>query len=133
MSDAVVKRGADGRWLPGQSAHPEGKPPGPNKLAKLARAHLAENAEEFIALMKETARGRGSPHDQFAALKWICDRLVPQVKQIDITDDTGDDAGVITLKRGEDGKFKVEGDAVAAIFGEPPWVEDSDECIKSHR
>lgn len=133
----IARRDERGHFLTGETGNKKGamgSPRGQNKLSRLARSKLQEDMEEFLERMKAIARGKpyeddieaACPEKQFEALKWICDRLCPQLKQITVEElgEDGDDekpTDVVTLRRNETGAFVVSGDALKGVFGEPPW------------
>lgn len=63
-----------GRWKPGQSGNPKGKPPGSGELQRL-RASIAADVPEILAGLVAAAKGGDAQ-----AAKLILERIFPAVK-----------------------------------------------------
>ena len=65
-------RAPDGRWLPGRSANPAGRPPGPRRAAaRLVMGLIAESAGPVAQKMVELAR-----QGDRAAMRFCIDRVL---------------------------------------------------------
>jgi hypothetical protein len=71
----VVKRGKDGRWLPGHSPKPgPGRPTGFAGLARKIRDATGDG-QELLEIALEIARDKKAKHrDRIAAVQLLCDR-----------------------------------------------------------
>ena len=67
----------DGRFKPGQSGNPKGRPPGAGKVAKL-REDLSEHLPEIIAQLVAAAKS-----GDIQAARLVLDRVMPAVKPIE--------------------------------------------------
>ena len=68
-----------GRWKPGQSGNPKGKPPGSGELQRL-RASIAADVPEILAGLVAAAKGGDAQ-----AAKLILERIFPAVKPVEQT------------------------------------------------
>ena len=66
-----------GRWKPGESGNPSGKPPGSGELQRL-RAAIGEHVPEIINQLVNAARG-----GDIQAARLILERVLPPVKAIE--------------------------------------------------
>lgn len=69
-SDQVIPRLMNGRWAPGRSGNPRGRPGGVAEIRELARTHTAEAIE---CLLTEMRKGDTS-HARIAAANALLDR-----------------------------------------------------------
>jgi hypothetical protein len=69
---------SDGRWQPGQSGNPSGRPPGSGEVAKL-RASIAEKVPEILAKLTELAAA-----GDVQAARLVLDRVLPTVKPVEL-------------------------------------------------
>lgn len=68
-----------GRWKPGQSGNPKGKPPGSGELQRL-RASIAADVPDILAGLVTAAKGGDAQ-----AAKLILERIFPAVKPVEQT------------------------------------------------
>jgi hypothetical protein len=68
-----------GRWKPGESGNPKGKPPGSGELQRL-RASIAADVPEILAGLVAAAKG-----GDVQAAKVILERIFPAVKPVEQT------------------------------------------------
>ncbi len=66
-----------GRWKPGESGNPSGKPPGSGELQKL-RAAISEHVPEIIGKLVTAAR-----EGDMQAARLILERVLPPVKAVE--------------------------------------------------
>ena len=66
-----------GRWKPGESGNPKGKPPGSGELQRL-RASIAADVPEILAGLVTAAKGGDAQ-----AAKLILERIFPAVKPVE--------------------------------------------------
>ena len=69
---------SDGRWQPGRSGNPAGRPPGSGEVAKL-RAHIAERVPEILAKLAELATA-----GDVQAARLLLERVLPPVKAVEL-------------------------------------------------
>lgn len=74
----MTTRDARGRWLPGRSANPKGRPPGSGKIAKFRQALIAEVPEIIAALGKEAKAGDAQ------AAKLLLERVLPPLRDLPV-------------------------------------------------
>lgn len=67
-----------GRWKPGQSGNPRGKPPGSGELQRL-RASIANDVPDILAGLVASARAGDAQ-----AAKLILERIFPAVKPVEL-------------------------------------------------
>lgn len=67
-----------GRWKPGQSGNPKGKPPGSGELQRL-RASIASEVPDILAGLVASARAGDAQ-----AAKLILERIFPAVKPVEL-------------------------------------------------
>lgn len=68
-----------GRWKPGESGNPKGKPPGSGELQRL-RASIAADVPDILAGLVAAAKGGDAQ-----AAKLILERIFPAVKPVEQT------------------------------------------------
>jgi hypothetical protein len=68
-----------GRWRPGESGNPKGKPPGSGELQRL-RASIAADVPDILAGLVTAAKGGDAQ-----AAKLILERIFPAVKPVEQT------------------------------------------------
>lgn len=90
-----------GRWKPGESGNPKGRPPGAGEIGKL-RAGIAVHLPGIIAQLIEAAKG-----GDVQAAKLLLERVLPPVKPTEL-------ATTIPLP---DGTLTDQGRAVLAAVG----------------
>ena len=73
MTTATTKT-PPGRWKPGQSGNPKGKPPGSGEVQRL-RAAIAEHVPALVAVLVERALG-----GDVGAARLLLERVVPPLK-----------------------------------------------------
>lgn len=66
-----------GRWEPGESGNPNGRPPGSGKAAEL-RAKVAAHVPEILQMLVTQAKG-----GDVAAARLLLERVLPPVKSVD--------------------------------------------------
>lgn len=72
--EAAPLQGADGRFLPGRSGNPRGRPPGPSKQQKLLRRMLDEANDVLDAMLAKAKEGDA------AAAGLILGRILPVLR-----------------------------------------------------
>lgn len=70
----MTARTKQGRWKPGESGNPSGKPPGSGELQRL-RAAIGKDVPEIIKKLVDAARG-----GDIQAARLILERVLPPVK-----------------------------------------------------
>jgi hypothetical protein len=103
MSDSDPIRGADGRYLPGRSGNPAGKPPGTrSRLSRITEARLAESADALLSALL----GKALEGDRMA-LKLCIERMAAPMRERPIElalPEAGDHArAALALRRTLDG------------------------------
>ena len=68
----------DGRWQPGQSGNPKGRPPGTGEVAKL-RASIAERVPEILERLTEAALA-----GDVSAARLLLERVLPPIKPVEL-------------------------------------------------
>lgn len=70
---------SDGRWKPGQSGNPNGRPPGSGEVAKL-RGDIAERVPDILAaLIGQAVAG------DTAAARLLLERVLPPLRPVEMT------------------------------------------------
>jgi len=69
---------SDGRWQPGQSGNPMGRPPGTGEVAKL-RAGIAERVPEILDRLTEAALA-----GDVQAARLLLERVLPPIKPVEL-------------------------------------------------
>ena len=69
---------SDGRWQPGQSGNPMGRPPGTGEVAKL-RAGIAERVPEILDRITEAALA-----GDVQAARLLLERVLPPIKPVEL-------------------------------------------------
>lgn len=69
---------SDGRWQPGQSGNPAGRPPGSGEVAKL-RAGIAERVPDILATLIEQAMNGDT-----TAARLLLERVLPPLKAVEM-------------------------------------------------
>lgn len=67
-----------GRWKPGESGNPKGRPPGAGEVAKL-RASIAGHVPEIIGQLVEAAKG-----GDVQAARLLLERVLPPMKPTEL-------------------------------------------------
>jgi hypothetical protein len=76
LGERPAQRDGHGRWVPGQSGNPAGKPPGTRHYATLLKEKLrAEDADKAIQTVIDKAAG-----GHFPAARFVCDHIDPKPK-----------------------------------------------------
>jgi hypothetical protein len=73
----MTARTKQGRWKPGESGNPNGKPPGSGELQKL-RAAIGEHVPEIIEKLLAAAR-----QGDIQAARLILERVLPPMKAVE--------------------------------------------------
>ena len=68
----------NGRWQPGQSGNPSGRPPGTGEVAKL-RASIAERVPEILERLTEAALA-----GDVSAARLLLERVLPPIKPVEL-------------------------------------------------
>lgn len=79
--DPQITRGARGRWLPGRSGNPGGRPATPREVIDFIGGHTLEAAERLVAIM----RGKDPQQARLAAEALLDRRLGKPAQAIDLT------------------------------------------------
>ena len=70
---------SDGRWKPGESGNPKGRPPGSGEVAKL-RSDIAERVPDILAaLIGQAVAG------DTAAARLLLERVMPTLRPVEMT------------------------------------------------
>lgn len=75
----MIENPKKGRWKPGQSGNPQGRPPGAGEVAKL-RASIAEHVPNIIEKVVEAAKG-----GDIQAARLLLERVLPPMKPTELT------------------------------------------------
>ena len=68
----------NGRWQPGQSGNPNGRPPGSGEVARL-RAAIVDEVPEILAKLTMLAKG-----GDVQAARLLLERVLPPVKAVEL-------------------------------------------------
>lgn len=120
-----------GRWQPGTSGNPAGRPRGSGEVAKL-RAAIAEHVPEILEQMVEAAKG-----GDVQAARLLLERVLPPVKAVeaaqavDISGETMSEQGRAILSAVAAGELAPsQGATLISALGSLARVVEVDELLR---